>query len=218
MSFYPIYLTRLEEQKVVLIGGDEEAERKGRELLDFGVSLEIINPTLPDSLLKLYRQGRFRWVDRAYQYGDLEGAAFVVAAEYDDQTAETIAQETRERNILTNIMDNIPLSDSAFGSIIKQGELTISFSTNGLAPALAVRLKEKLQQEVDEAYGQFLEWARLLRPHINEQITDSEKRKKLWYQWVDSEVIELLRQNRPDDARQLTEQIWGKDLVDRSSL
>lgn len=213
MSFYPIYLTRLSEKKVVLIGGDEEAERKAKELLDFNVRLEIINSTLPESLIRLYRRGNFRWIDRPYRYGDLEDAAFVVAAEYDHDTAETIAQEARERNILTNIMDNIPLSDSAFGSVIKQGDLTISFSTNGLAPALAVRLKEKLQREVDEAYRKFLELAKKLRPYINEQINDSELRKKLWYEWVDSEVIDLLRQNRWNDALKLTAEIWGEEIV-----
>ena len=215
MSFYPIYLTRLYEKKVVLIGGDEEAERKAYELLEFGARLVIISPHLTEKLTELYRAGRFYWIDRPYRYGDLNGAGFAIAAEYNDELAETIAQEASERNILVNIMDNIPLSDSAFGSVIKRGELTISFSTNGLAPALAVRLKEKFKREIDHAYEEFLEWAAKLRPHINQHITDSELRKKLWYKWVDSEVITLLREKRKVEAWEVTSGIWGNQITEK---
>ena len=215
MSFYPIYLTRLSEKKVVLIGGDEEAERKARELIQFGARVMIISNQLTENLLDLYREGQFYWIDRKYRYGDLQGAGFAIAAEYDDKLADTIAQEASERNILVNIMDNIPLSDSAFGSVIKRGELTISFSTNGLAPALAVRLKEKLQREIDHAYEEFLDWAGRLRPLINHHITDGELRKKLWYEWVDSEVISLLRENRKDEAMEITSGIWGNKITEK---
>ena len=213
MSFYPIYLTRLSEKKVILIGGDEEAERKASELIDFGARLVIISAQLTENLQSMYRAGRFYWIDRGYRYGDLKGSGFVIAAEYDEELAEAIAQEAGERNILVNIMDNIPLSDSAFGSVIKRGELTVSFSTNGLAPALAVRLKEKFQRELDQAYEEFLELAGALRPFINKHITDGELRKKLWYQWVDSEVTSLLRENKREEALAASAEIWGEGII-----
>ena len=45
----------------------------------------------------------------------------------------------------------------SFGSIHRQGELTIAISTNGWAPAVAVRLKERFQREIGTEYGDFLE-------------------------------------------------------------
>ncbi|MDG5767751.1 bifunctional precorrin-2 dehydrogenase/sirohydrochlorin ferrochelatase [Balneolales bacterium ANBcel1] len=217
-SFYPIYLTRLDEKKVVLLGGDEEAERKLDELLSFGARVHVLSEEITDEMRRWHDGGRFKWTAREYRFGDLEGAGFVVAADYSQQMAEEAAGEAKERNLIINVMDNIPLSNSAFGSVVRRGKLTVSFSTNGLAPALAVRLKQRFQRELDEAYGEFLELAEQIRPSIMALMHDSEARKKRWYEWVDSEVIPLLREGRRDDALALTEQIWGRAIMKRSGL
>lgn len=218
MSFYPVYLTRIHEVKVILIGGNGEAERKTEELLTFGARVHVISEEISDGMRQWYNEGRFEWTRRAYRYGDLEEAGFVVAADYTDQIAEEAAREASERNLLINVMDNIPLSNSAFGSVVRQGKLTVSFSTNGLAPALAVRLKERFQQELDTAYGEFLELSDRLRPAIMETMGDPEDRRKKWYEWVDSEVISLLREGNREAALELTGKIWGREIIAKAGL
>ncbi|MBP3192614.1 precorrin-2 dehydrogenase/sirohydrochlorin ferrochelatase family protein [Natronogracilivirga saccharolytica] len=218
MSFYPVFLTRLHENKVVLLGGDEEAERKTAELISFGARVHVISSEITGQMQSWYEDGAFEWTPREYKFGDLEGAGFVVAAEYTNRVAAEAAQEAGKRNLLINVMDNIPLSNSAFGSVVCQGKLTVSFSTNGLAPALAVRLKERFQQELDDAYGEFLALSETIRPAIMETITDGEIRKKKWYDWVDSETITLLREGNREKALDVTESIWGSRIMLRSGL
>lgn len=218
MSFYPIYLTRIEERDIILLGGDEEAERKSGELIDFGARLTVISPHITDTMKAWQRAGKFHWIPRKYEYGDLEGAYFAIAAEYDEEIGEMVAKEARDRNILINVMDNIPLSDAAFGSLFTRGKLTVSMSSNGLAPALIVRLKEKLQNELDEAYGEFLQISQQIRGPIMEQISDSDTRKKMWYEWVDSETLPLLKAGKRDEALRLTQKIWGKKIMKAAGL
>lgn len=218
MSFYPVFLTRIDEREVILIGGNEEAARKAGELIEFGARLTIISETLNDELMMRHRKNEFRWINRRYRSGDLENACFVVAAEYDEDLAKAVAAEARDRNILVNIMDNREKSDCAFGSIIRQGDLTISFSTNGIAPALAVRLKEKFRQELGDAYGEFLELARALRPQINALFTDAHLRKQKWFEWVDSDVIAHLGRGERGKAIDLTSEIWGEEAVRNAGL
>lgn len=213
MSFYPVYLTRLNQKKVILLGGNHEAERKTGELLSFDAKVHVISPEITGQMMQWFDKGAIDWTSRHYEYGDFEGAGFVVAADYTDEIAESAAREADERNLLINVMDNIPLSNSAFGSIVKQGKLTVSFSTNGLAPALAVRLKERFQSELDEAYGAFLELSEAMRDPIMESITDADARKSKWYEWVDSETIPLLRKGKRKKALDVTEKIWGRDIM-----
>lgn len=218
MSFYPVYLTRLHQKKVVLIGGNEEAARKAQELLAFDAHVQIISRLLVPSLQLLYEEARINWLPRDYRYGDLKDAGFVIAADYTRNIAETAAREADEKNLLINVMDNIPLSNSAFGSLVHRGKLTVSFSTNGLAPALAVRLKERFQSEIDEAYESFLELSETLRDPVMKTIRDPETRKTKWYQWVDSETISLLREGKQDEALAVTARIWGRDIMKQAGF
>lgn len=218
MSFYPVFLTRLDERKVILIGGDHEAARKAGELIDFGARLTVISETLDQDLADRHRQGHFQWIERRYRKGDLQDACFVVAAEYDEALAEAVAAEARERNILVNIMDNREKSDCAFGSVVREGDLTISFSTNGIAPALAVRLKQKFRRELGDAYGEFLALAGKLRPQINVLYHDPEIRKRKWFEWVDSDVISHLQHGEREKAIALTADIWGEEAMQQAGL
>ncbi len=218
MSFYPIYLTRLHEQKVVLLGGNEEAERKTEELLSFNANVHVISLTLTDRLSQLHQEGSIEWTAREYSYGDLEGAAFAIAADYTPDIAQTVSGEAKDRNLLINVMDNIPLSNAAFGSVIRQGKLTVSFSTNGLAPALAVRLKERFREELDDAYAEFLEIAGTLRDPVMQLIRDPELRKQKWYEWVDTDTLDLLRKGDRSAALDATEAVWGHDVMNKAGL
>ncbi len=218
MTFYPVYLTRLDRKTVVLLGGNHEAERKAVELLSFGAKVHLISPRITLALRQLHEQGKFRWTPREYRYGDLVDAGFAVAADYSPETAREFAREAEDRNILVNVMDNMPLSDSAFGSVVRQGKLTVSFSTGGLAPALAVRLKERFERELDDAYGRFLDLAGMLRPAIMEHIEDGELRKKKWYEWVDSGTISALREGDEQQAMAITADIWGDEVMQRAGI
>ncbi len=213
MAFYPIYLTRLDEHKVALIGGNEEAERKTIELLSFDAKIHVISASLTERLEQLYREGKFEWTSRDYRYGDLEGVAFAVAADYTREIAIDASREAAERNLFINVMDNIPLSNAAFGSVIRRGKLTVSFSTNGIAPALAVRLKERFGEELDGAYGEFLEIASRLRDPVMHLIREPDLRKQKWYEWVDSDTLEMLRKGDRTAALKTTESVWGSEVI-----
>lgn len=218
MSFYPIYLTRLDRNKVILLGGNEEAERKTEELLAFGARVHVISREITGRMRSWYGEGRIGWTARNYRYGDLEEAGLVVAADYTEEIAGEAAREAGEKNLVINVMDNIPLSNSAFGSVVRQGKLTVSFSTNGLAPALAVRLKERFQRELDEAFGEFLELSEAIRQPVMKTVKDPEERKRKWYTWVDSDTISLLRENKREQALARTEEIWGKEILEQAGL
>ncbi len=99
----------------------------------------------------------------------------------------------------------------SYGSIHRSGDLTIGISTNGIAPAIAVRLKQRFQSEIGPEYGELLEELRRLRPEITRGIADFEQRKRLWYQIADSEALALLRNGNREAAFKLV-----RELVDKA--
>lgn len=213
LDVYPIYLRRLNERKTVIVGGNWEAEEKVKDFLDRGAWLTVISPTLNEQLRKWADEGRFEWIPRPYKYGDFEGASIAVVAEFEGDTNKKAYQEAKDRNILINVMDDLPHANFAFGSIVKQGPLTISISTGGAAPALAVRLRERFEKEFGKEYGEFLEFMQCLRKPIKKHIADFDTRRKRWYELIDSEILTLFREKRVDEAYELAKKIAGEDVV-----
>jgi precorrin-2 dehydrogenase/sirohydrochlorin ferrochelatase len=213
MEMFPIYLRRLDERKAVLIGGNGEAEKKAAQLLGRNANLTIISPSLTKQLTKWTDEGRFTWVSRTYQKGDLEGAFMAIVADYEGDINEKVYREAKERDILVNVMDDIPHANFAFGSIVKQGLLTISISTGGAAPALAVRLRQRFEQEFGPEYGAFLEFMQKLRKPMAHHHPDFDTRRKLWYEIIDSEVLHLFKEDRTAEAYQKTAEIVGDEVV-----
>jgi precorrin-2 dehydrogenase/sirohydrochlorin ferrochelatase len=213
MEMFPIYLRRLNERKTVLVGGNHEAERKAEQLLERKANLTVISPVLTKQLRQWAEESRFRWIPRTYRKGDLKGAFMAIVADYEGNINEQVYEEAKERDILVNVMDDIPHANFAFGSIVKQGPLTISISTGGAAPALAVRLRQRFEQEFGPEYGQFLEFMQKLRKPMAEHHLDFETRRKLWYEVIDSDILDSFRANRIIQARQKAAEIVGDDVV-----
>ncbi|MCC5908667.1 MAG: bifunctional precorrin-2 dehydrogenase/sirohydrochlorin ferrochelatase [Balneolaceae bacterium] len=214
MNVYPIYLTRLHEKNTVLLGGDHEAERKIAELLEAKARLTVISPHLTDDLRKWAEDGRFEWIPRHYKEGDLEGAFMAIVAEFEGNTNEQVYREAERLGILVNVMDDIPHANFSFGSLVKRGPLTLSISTSGAAPTLAVRLRERFEKEFGEEYNLFLTLMHKMRDPMKKHYSDFDQRKDTWYQLVDSDVLDLIRKGQTDQALQKMRQIVGDEVAD----
>ncbi len=127
---------------------------------------------------------------REFSPADLDGCFLVITCS--PRNAE-IFRMAEARNVLCNAVDDPANCRYSYGSIHRSGDLTIGISTNGTAPAIAVRLKQKFQREIGPEYGELLEALRRVRPEITERIADFEKRKQLWYAIADSEALALLK-------------------------
>lgn len=213
MKMFPIYLRRLNERKTVLIGGNNEAEEKVKQLLERNAKITVVSPHLTKKMKHWAEENCFEWISRTYQQGDLEGAFMAIVAEFGGDNNEKIYQEAKERDILVNVMDDTPHANFAFGSIVKRGPLTISISTSGAAPALSVRLRQQFEKEFGPEYGYFLEFLRKLRKPMAKHHPQFESRKKLWYELVDSNVLNLFRKGKTEEAYNRTADIVGTEVV-----
>jgi siroheme synthase-like protein len=103
-----------------------------------------------------------------------------------------------------------------FGSGHRRGDLTIAVSTNGSAPAIAVRLKEQFQREIGPEFETLLTLLKEVRPEITTRIADFHARKALWYRIVDSELLNFLRNGQAEKAHRLLRQLI-EDAVSSTS-
>lgn len=207
-TYYPIYV-QLHEQPCIVIGGGKIAEGKVEGLLSAGAQVTIVSPDLTVHLHALVTQNQVRYIKRTYQPGDLAGAFMVICATDQAEINHQVWQEASTNRQLVNVVDDTPRCNFIAPAILRKGDLNIAISTGGKAPALAVRLKERLQKEIGPQYERFLELSGQLREPLARNIPDFEARKKLWYELVDSNILELLSQDNEPAALDLISQVVG---------
>jgi precorrin-2 dehydrogenase/sirohydrochlorin ferrochelatase len=207
-TYYPVYI-QLKDQPCIVIGGGKIAEGKVDGLLAVEAKVTVISPELTSRLHELAEQNLVKYIERTYQPGDLTGAFIVICATDQAEINHQVWREASANNQLVNVVDDTPRCNFIAPSILRKGDLTIAISTSGKAPALAVRLKERLQRELGPGYERFLELAGKLREPLAQHISDFETRKALWYELVDSELLDVLARGDEESAKEIISQVVG---------
>jgi len=210
-TYYPVYI-QLRDQPCVVVGGGKIAEGKVQGLLAARAKVTLIAPDLTSHLHHLVEQRQITYIARKYQPGDLTGAFMVICATDQAEINHQVWEEASANHQLVNVVDDTPCCNFIAPSILRKGDLTIAISTSGKAPALAVRLKERLQREIGPEYERFLELAGELREPLAKHVPDFETRKALWYELVDSEILGALARGDESAAREIISQVVGFDF------
>jgi siroheme synthase-like protein len=171
-----------------VVGSGPLAEEKVRGLLDVGAAVRQVE---------------------SYTPGDLDGVCLAIVCSQPKEIVDAVWTEARQRGILVNTVDDVAHCDFIAPSIVRRGDLAIAISTGGRAPALAVRLRQKLEREVGEEHARFLALAGTVRTALAARRPDFNERRELWYRLVDSDVLDLLRQGDEDGATRRFEEILG---------
>jgi siroheme synthase-like protein len=204
---YPIFLVGLERRRSVVVGGDAEALRKVEGLLDCDAAVEVVAAEPVDGIRELARAGRVRWIARDYARGDLAGAFLVIATVRDAGARAAVFAEAQAEGALVNVVDDVPHCSFIAGSVVRRGPLAVAIGTGGAAPALAVRLRERLERELGSEYDRFLRWLDALREPVARRWPDFVERRRRWYEVVDSDALGLLRAGEEERARQRVERL-----------
>ena len=207
MDVYPIFLTNLQARRCVVIGGHGEAERKVEGLLAANASVTVISETLTARLADWADRQRFTWLPRACRPGDLQGAWLAIATLRDNALAARLKDEAERHGVLLNVADDPPHSNFVAGSVMRRGPLAIAVSTSGCSPALAARIRKRLEQTFGPEYADFLELLGALRQPLAAGEPDFDARRELWGRLLDSQVLELLRHGQHEQARRLAAQL-----------
>ncbi len=165
MSYFPAFL-KLDEQKVLIVGGGEIAYEKLVHLLDFTKDIDLIAQEFSDEILKKITENALNFEQRGYEKGDISEYAIVIIAVDDIALQAEIFKESKQYKCLCNAVDSVDYCDFIFPSYIKKDDLTIAVSTSGASPAMAKHLRMYLQNLIPQSIGEFLQEMRGLRERL----------------------------------------------------
>lgn len=199
-AYYPLYLN-IEGKTCLVIGGGMVALRKVQALLEFGARVLVISPRLCAGLKALLSQSKIKALHRAYQPGDLKGAAIAIAATASSKANAAVAAEGRHCGVFVNVVDDPVHCDFILPSYLRRGGITIAVSTSGMSPALARKIRLRIGQEFGPEYEALSVLAEEVRRQLKkDRIRVSSSR---WQEALDLELLTaLIRQGRVSEAKE----------------
>lgn len=206
MKTFPINIV-LHDRLVVLIGAKGEIAGKPPLLLEAGARVRVIAPSVSAEIAQLAAEGRIEWMPRRYQPGDLAGATLVYAATNDAAVHAEVWAEGAANGQLVNVVDVKEYCNFHSASFMRRGLLTIAIGTGGAAPALAVTIRKRFEQEFGPEYAAFLDYAQSLRPALAQRLPSFRRRHRFWYSLVESEALHLIAAGRHADLDKLTDRL-----------
>ena len=207
-AYYPIYL-RLENKRCLVVGGGEVAQRKVLTLLEYGAQVSVLSPCLSPKLRELAARGTIEWLERSYRAGDAEGFFLLIGATDDRRLHERLAAEAQKYGLLVNIVDVPELCNFIVPAVVRRGDLSIAVSTGGKSPALAKKIRRRLEGEFGPEYGRFLELMGEWRREVIRKVPDIRQRKAIFERMVDSDLLQLLKNGDQEGFRRRVRELTG---------
>ncbi|HDR8434149.1 TPA: NAD(P)-binding protein [Bacillus cereus] len=201
---YPLTV-RVNEKRVVVIGGGKVAGFKIIPLLKQGADIVVISPELDANLVKLVEEKKIRWYQREYEKSDIKSAFLVVAASSDSILNEQVAEDAAE-NQLVNVITNPESGNVHFPAAIHRGLLNIAVSTGGASPKLAKKIRDEVANKYDETYESYLDFLYEVRVKLKDLQLEKRERNILLQEVLKSVYVQN-EGKRESFLRELEEKI-----------
>lgn len=199
MAHYSISID-LNNRICVVVGGGTIAERKVETFLEFGAHVSVVAPEMTNKLADLAVKGAIKHYNGEYQAAHLDGAFIVVAATDDREINKAVSAEAQRRGIPVNVVDDPELCTFYVPAMVRRNNLVISVSTSGKSPAMARRIRETVERSFGPEYGEMAELLGELRDEVKAALPNIEDRNRAYVRMLDSDIIELLKQGKRDEA------------------
>ena len=176
---FPITLD-VKGRPCVVLGGDDEAADKVQRLLNAGAKVTVVSTTLNDALRKLTAAAKVIHRVRLFRSQDAEGAFLVISTlRADEDFSRSLYELAIKERFLLCSLDQPEYSTAWLPAVLSRGHLRCAISTSGVAPALASRLRQDLENIFDDTFPPFLDWLASVRESVQGSEADAERRRNL---------------------------------------
>jgi len=187
MALYPIFL-KLEGRKILIVGGGKVAEEKIYAVLRSATDVTVVAKKVSAKIREWVEAGLVRHIADEYSPGMVRQYFLVIACTDSEAVNRKIYEETQQAGVLCNAVDDPSYCDFYAPAVVRRGEFQIAISTGGNSPALAQRVRKKLEQQYGEEYESWIGWLGRMREGIIKALPRSQRRTAL---------LHLIAETRP---------------------
>ncbi|MDN3398793.1 siroheme synthase CysG [Psychrobacter sp. APC 3426] len=207
MNTFPLFF-KLDDRKVLIVGGGDVALRKADLLSRAGACITILAPSISAEIQALLSHTKYKakhaLIYENYNKAYMTGARVIIAATDDEGLNHQIHADATELNIPVNVVDTPHLCDFIFPAIVDRNPIVIGISSNGKAPVLARLLRARLETLIPQGYGKLAKLAGEFRAEVKTKIPTLTGRRQFWERAFEGDVSQLMfAGNEKEAAAQL---------------
>ena len=186
--YYPINL-KIDDMKIVIIGGGKVAYRKCMNFLAFNKKVKVISQEFIEEFEEI--KNKIEMIKDSYDEKYIKDDFVVVAATNNKEVNHQIGTYCRQYGKLVNVVDDKELSNFTVPSFVKRGDLLLSVSTGGKSPSLSSKIRKDLEEVYDDSYEEYVKLLGQARQIIIKNTSDIKERRKKLKELLDLSFYEL---------------------------
>jgi precorrin-2 dehydrogenase/sirohydrochlorin ferrochelatase len=202
MLLYPVNLN-IADKLCLVVGGGAVALRKTKSLLAGGAKIRVISPKVHAELRVLAQKKVIEWFPREFVEGDLKGAFLAFAATNNHEVQILISREAAKYSVLLNSADDPRNSQFHVPAHFRRGKMLVTVSTGGSSPALAKKIRQRLELELVPEYEIVVELFSLIREKVVGLDDDSVSNGELFSRLLQQGIVELILQGNWFDLQMM---------------
>lgn len=204
MDYLPLFL-RVSGRAVLVVGGGSVAARKVALLRRAGALVTVLAPALGEELAQVAAAGAVRRIEAAFAPAYIDGHALVIAATGVRAVDAAVADAARERSLWVNVVDDVSLGNALMPAIVDRSPIVIAIGTGGRSPALATRIRARIEALLDHSLGALARFAERFRGAVRARLPASADRRRFWDAVLDGDVARAIAHGHDDEAAALIE-------------
>lgn len=207
---YPVQLV-VRDRSALVVGAGKVACRKIAGLVRAGAAVTVVAPDIHPDIAAM----AVETVERPYEQGEAARFQLVITCTDDPHVNRQVFRDADAAGVWVNSADDPVNCSFILPSVARQGDLTVTVSTNGRSPALAGWLRRRFEAEFDERYDRLLELLAEVRAETRYVFGTSEVPG--WNDALDDGVFELVAAGETERARERIRSAVGLDPTSSSA-
>ena len=183
MRYYPVFLD-FDDADVLVVGAGEIAARKLRLIARTSAVITVVAPEAGSEVRDLAETSRVTWFARAFRDDDVAAQRYIVAATADATLNRQVAALAKARNIPVNVVDDAAACTAITPAIVDRDPVVVAIGTEGTAPVIARRLRERIEGLLSPGLGKVARYIRDHRDAVKNAVPE-EQRRRVWEQLLD---------------------------------
>lgn len=160
MAHFPMFVD-LTDRRVLIVGSGPHVSEKAEKMALFDCRLDFCTTE-----------------ECAPEHLTADTAMVILADRHHPRNPELV-RLCHGHRIPVNAVDDPPLCDFQFPSLIRRGELTVAFSTSGKAPAVGRFLREEMESLLPNRTEDILQWSAELTRELRVTVPEYHRRGEL---------------------------------------
>lgn len=200
---------KAEGRPCLVAGAGHVALRKARGLLAAKAEVTVVAPEGVPEFSALAAEGRLRWERASFMPGMERGADLVVSTTGDVRVARYLSEAAARERFLYNAADFPALGNCTLPAHFERGSLTVAVSTEGKSPAFSKYIRQWLEGEIPDNFGDWLDRLAALREEAKETIEGSRAREAFWRAAFSGDVMRRVAEGQLEEAEEYIRHAMG---------